>query len=359
MSEPVRFYVNPAWRREEASHIPLLFPFWGKKFWKNVMFTSGIFDTFSFDTNEYAITDDISSSYAILLPYRFDIAMTKFPALVQEIETLSEKSGKPVVIDAVGDGEYAVPLKSAIVLRYGGYRFLKKNNEIIVPPYADDLLLRYQTGMLTFREKGTKPVIGFVGWARMPFVQSVRSMLRDAPQYLRGLFNERYRACRKGIFFRKKALTILEASDLIEPNFLIRDSYSGNVKTAPKDAESLRSEFVENAMHADFALDIRGDANASTRLFEMLSLGRVPLIIDTERNFPFSENIDYRSFSIIVDHTEMARMPEIVRSAYDALSPEEWRLMQERARAAYLEYFRVDAMTKHLMHAIRQKIDAL
>lgn len=358
MSEPVRFYVNPAWRREGASHIPLLFPFWGKKFWKNVMFTSGIFDSYSFDTNEYAIVDDIESSHAILLPYRFDIAMTKFPELVREIETLSEKSGKPVVIDAVGDGEYAVPLTNTIVLRYGGYRFLKKENEIIIPPYADDLLLRYQGGVLSFREKDTKPVIGFAGWARMPFVQSMRSMLRDALQYPRGFSDERYRACRKGIFFRKKALKILEASDLIEPHFLIRDSYSGNIKTAPKDAESLRAEFVENAMHADFALDIRGDANASTRLFEMLSLGRVPIIIDTERNLPFSEKIDYRSFSIIVDHMEIARMPEIVRAVYDALSEEEWHRMQEKARTAFQEWFRVDAMTKHLMYAIRAKIAA-
>ncbi len=77
--KPLAFFVEPLWKRDDASHTPLLFPFWGKKFWKNVGFTSGIFEHYSFDTNEYAIVSDITVADAILLPYRYDIVRARFP----------------------------------------------------------------------------------------------------------------------------------------------------------------------------------------------------------------------------------------------------------------------------------------
>ncbi|MFZ2555391.1 MAG: exostosin family protein [Minisyncoccia bacterium] len=356
--KPLVFFVDPLWKRDDASHTPLLFPFWGKKFWKNVSFTSGIFERYSFDTDEYAIVNDIAIADAILLPYRYDIVRARFPEIVKEAEALSAEHTKMIIIDAIGDEEYAVPVKNSIVLRYGGYRFLKKPNEIIVPPYADDLLERCRNGILSIRKKSARPVIGFAGWAEVSLAQRMRSLLRELPIRARALFDTRYRACRKGIFIRRRVLDLFSKSDLVEKNFLVRGSYSGNVKTAEKDVGLLRNEFVENALASDLALDIRGDANASTRLFEILSLGRVPLIIDTERNFPFSEKIDYESFSIIVDQSDIAQLPRIARGAYDALSEAQWEDMQRKARAAYQEWFRVDVMTKHLMRAIRKKIEA-
>lgn len=357
MSQPLRFFVDPSWRRDEASHTPLLFPMWGRKFWKNVNFTNDIFEQYSFDTNEYSIVGDITMADAILLPYRYDTAHTRFPEMVREAETLSSEHRKKIVIDAIGDEEYAVPIENSIVLRYGGYRFLNKPNEIIVPPYADDLLERCRNGILSPREKSARPVIGFAGWAEVSLIQWIRSLLKDLPIRVRSFFDPRYGACRKGIFVRRRVLALLTNSEDVKTNFIVRGSYSGNIKTAKKDAGSLRNEFVENALASDLALDIRGDANASTRLFEMLSLGRVPLIIDTERNLPFSDEIDYASFSILVDHTDIDSVSRIVRNTWDRLTHDEWRFMQKRARAAYLEYFRVDAMTKHLMRAIRAKID--
>lgn len=357
MNAPLRFFVDPSWRRDEASHTPLLFPMWGRKFWKNVNFTNDIFEQYSFDTNEYSIVSDITMADAILLPYRYDTAHTRFPEMVREAETLSCEHKKKIVIDAIGDEEYTVPIDNSIVLRYGGYRFLNKPNEIIVPPYADDLLERCREGILSIREKGARPIIGFAGWAEVSLMQQVRSLLKDLPIRARSFFDPRYRACRKGIFVRRRVLALLTNSEDVETNFIVRGSYSGNVKTAKMDSVSLRNEFVENALASDLALDIRGDANASTRLFEMLSLGRVPLIIDTERNLPFSDEIDYASFSILIDHNDIDAVSRIARDSWDSLSPQDWRMMQEKARTAFLEWFRVDAMTKHLMRAIRAKID--
>jgi hypothetical protein len=119
----------------------------------------------------------------------------------------------------------------------------------------------------------------------------------------------------------------------------------------------LRREFIENLLESDYALDVRGDANASIRLFEILSLGRIPVILDTERNLPFSDKINYSDFSLIIDFRDLEKLPEKIAEFNKSISEEKYRDMQRLARAAYLQYFRVDALTRHIMKEIQKKIN--
>ncbi len=352
---PLRLYVNPSWRRSMA-HTPLLDTHWDPIQHENSPFVSDVLSTYRFDTSQYSITENIQDADAVLFPYRYRIVQMHLRDIFQEALDSARANGKRLIIDAMGDAEYDIPHAEAIVLKYGGYRFEKKDNEIILPPYADDLLERYCNGTLSLREKRDAPIIGFAGWITAPFTRRLYWSVKELPKRLHGLVRSRYGACRKGVFVRMDVVRALADSHVVETNILARKGYSGNVKTAERDIETLRREFVENALESDICLDVRGDANNSTRLFEVLSLGRVPLIIDTERNFPFSDELDYRAFSIIVDFRDIKRLPEIARAAYDAISPVEWRAMQEKARAAYREWFRPDALTAHLIRAIRFRL---
>ena len=180
-------------------------------------------------------------------------------------------------------------------------------------------------------------------------------MLKELPDRLRGVFMSRYRSKKKGVFFRRKALAVLKCSSKVALSVLVRGSYSGHVNTASNSAEVLRREFVDNLLQSDYGLDVRGDANASIRLFEILSLGRIPVIIDTERNLPFSDGVDYSSFSLIVDFRDLPNLAERVAAFHHSLAPEEFKAMQLRARDAFRNYFRVDALTRPLMEEIRKK----
>lgn len=355
MTEVLRMYVDPAWRRD-AGHIPLLYPQWGITFSEKLPFTRQVFESYPFDTSQYEIVDDLERAHIVMLPYRYDVAALHFPDLIEEVLQVAREAGKKVLIDAMGDIDQPVPYPDVIVLKYGGYRFEKKANEITLPPFADDLLERYCKGSLSVRAKTEVPIVGFAGWLAAPLARRWYWRLRNLRAEVQGLFDDRSRALRKGIFVRRAAVRALRHSALVATNIVSRVTYSGNIKTATGDMETLRREFVENALASDLCLDVRGDANNSTRLFEILSLGRVPLIIDTERNFPFSDELDYHSFSIVVDFRDLPAVPEIARRAYDAITPQAWREMQVSARAAYAEWFRPDAMTKHLVAAIRSQI---
>ena len=288
------------------------------------------------------------------MPYAHNLILRAIPELFAECRATAERLGKPLLIDGVGDIENPVP-REILVLRYGGYRFSRTPNEIIIPPYANDLLEAYCDGKVRFREWQELPVVGFSGWATLTLVQEARARLKELPDRLRGIFASRYRAKKKGVFFRRKALAILKRSRQVALNVLARSSYSGHTDTASNNAETLRKEFVDNLLGSDYGLDIRGDANASTRLFEMLSLGRIPVIVDTERNFPLSDTLDYSSFSLIVDFRDLARLPDMIAEFHAGLTAEKFELMQKNARDAYRNYFRVDALTPHLMEEIRKR----
>lgn len=354
--KPLILYVNPAWRRP-GIHTPLLSPWWGNPYEEVSIFAKQMFDAYSFDTTYYTITDNIQEADMVLPPYPHVWFMRHNRALFDECVRTAREAGLPLLIDGLGDVEYPIEAENAFILRYGGYRFLPERGQIQIPPLADDLLERYREGQLDVRKKGSgKPIVGFAGWAQLSPIQYLRTIIKELPVRVHGIFDARYRACTKGVLWRQKAIKILERSPLVTFNLRARSSFSANPKTAKGDIQKLREEMVDTILQSDYALDVRGDANDSTRLFEILSLGRIPVIVDTERNFPFSDKIDYSSFALIVDFRDIKKLPEKIAEFHKNISLERFEQMQKNARDAYINYFRIDALTRMIVEELQTKL---
>lgn len=355
MNKPIVFYIDPTWRRE-MPHIPLLYPFWGNCLDKDrVPYQYALFERHHFDTTLYLITEKAEEADMVLMPYAYNLLRQHAPEMIASCVAEANKQGKFLLVDGVGDVEYPVAMSNVLILRYGGYTFSLQGNEIIIPPYADDLLEVYCGGELRIRQKRKKAKIGFSGWAELTPKQELRAFVKELHTRMRSIFDSHYKACKKGIFFRRDAISALQHSPIVETNFLIRRSYSGHSDTASDTAERLQQEFVDNLLSSDYGLDVRGDANASTRLFEMLSLGCIPVIVDTERNFPFRDGLDYSSFAIIVNFRDIQKLPEKIAEFHRNISQERFEQMQRNARDAYCTYFRVDVLTRPLMEEIRKR----
>jgi Exostosin family len=347
-------YVNPLWRRE-GIHSPLMNPWWGNPYEKESIFAREMFDAYSFDTAYYTITEDIHMADMVFSPYPYVWFLRHDKALFDECLQTAQKASLPIFVDGLGDIEYPIHIKNAYILRYGGYRFLPEHGRIQIPPLADDLLERYREGKLEIRKKRVEnPSIGFAGWSILSPVQFLRTTIKELPIRVRGIFDTRYRACTKGVLWRRRAIKILQNSPLVTFNLRARSSFSASPKTAEGDMQNLREEMVDTILNSDYALDVRGDANNSTRLFEILSLGRIPVIIDTERNFPFSDKIDYSSFALIVDFRDIKKLPGRIAEFHKNISPERFEQMQKNARDAYVNYFRIDALTRHVVEELRK-----
>lgn len=347
-------YVNPAWRRA-GIHTPLLIPWWGNPYEGAFSFTKEMFDAYSFDTSLYTITDTIAEADMVLPPYKHQWFLRYDMPLWRECVDAAQRAGIPLLVDAMTDVDYPIDASNAYVLRIGGYRFIPERGRIIVPPLVDDLLERCMNGELQIRKKQEekKPIVGFAGWAALSAKQKLRAMIKELPMRLRGVFDRRYQTMTKGVFWRAKAIRILQASSEVTFNLKARASFSGSTKTAQGDLHTLRMEFVDNILASDYGLEVRGDPNTSARLFEVCSLGRIPVIIDTERNFPFSGKVDYSSFALIVDFRDINKLPERIAEFHKTISSERFEQMQRNARDAFVNYFRIDALMRHIIEELR------
>lgn len=355
---PLKLYVSPAWKRSGPDgpflHSPLLYPFWGNPNREISLFAKEMFDAHPFDTSLYAVTGDIAQADMVFPPYRHNWFFRHDKALLDECVQTAQKAGLPLLIDGIGDVEFSVNIPNTYVLRIGGYRFVPERGRIQLPPAADDLLERCCGGQLQIRKKNAgKPVVGFAGWAQLTPMQILRTVIKEVPLRLRGIFDSRYRAMKKGVLWRARALKILERSSLVTLNLKKRLSFSGSTKTAQGDMRALRQDFVDTVLGSDYALDVRGDANDSTRLFEILSLGRIPVMVDTERRLPFSDVVNYKEFCLIVDFRDIKKLPEKIAEFHKNISPEKYEEMQIKAREAFVNYFRIDAQMRQILRQLQ------
>src|SRR3989344_4081833 len=138
-------YVNPAWRRK-GLHTPLLNPWWGNLTDASSIFAKQMFDSYSFDTKHYTITDDPRTADMVLAPYRHNWLLQFDVDLLARCVHTARVAGLPLLIDGSGDIEYSVNIENTYVLRIGGYRFLPERGRIQIPPIADDLFERCKNG---------------------------------------------------------------------------------------------------------------------------------------------------------------------------------------------------------------------
>lgn len=354
-SQPLKLYVNRSRVNENIVHSPLLFPFWGIKTSTNEPFTHATFNKLNFDPAYYQLVDDIKEADFIFLPHNYWFLKKRDPALIQAYVDEARKHKKPLLIDAFGDKMGPIDIPHSVILRIAQYRSRLNDNDVIIPTYIEDLLEVYKEGKLSLREKPEKPSIGFSGWVTLPFFKYPRTHLKDFPLRLLSLFLPKYSMFRKGVFLRKKATAVLERSKLITAKFIKRVSFSGHLKTVEGDAKRVRVEFVDNIYDTDYTLCVRGDANASTRLYEVLSLGRIPFLVDTECVFPLEDLIPYKEFCVFVDYMKMNSLGEELHAFHKNISPETFKEMQLKARNAFEEYLRIDVFTKYLMQELKNR----
>ncbi len=136
----------------------------------------------------------------------------------------------------------------------------------------------------------------------------------------------------------------------------MRSTYSGHVATIAGSVEDTRKRFVDTLLNSDYALCVKGDANSSVRFYEALSLGRIPLFVDTECVLPLKDQIAYRDFCVFVDWRDINRIGDILADFHEKCSPEQFKKMQMKAREAYEKYLRIDAFSSHLAESLKARL---
>ena len=216
--------------------------------------------------------------------------------------------------------------------------------------WADDLLARFCSGRVTTREKERKPTVGFCGYAPP---NGITIGTRYIKEHLRSVLENagiaRSLGISSGMETRGRAIDVLRATDVVNTQFLFRDSTYvdeyGNVGPYHQSIR-YRAEYVANTLSSDYVLCTRGWGNFSFRLYETLCLGRIPVFIDTDCVLPVEDKIDWQSLCVYLAERDLKQLPDAVLSHFDAISADTYGDYQRRCRQVWelylspLGYFR-------------------
>lgn len=341
----LKLYVNKNLMIPAVSYTPLLFPFFDPILKDSTPYKKAIFKKYNFDRSYYTLVEAIEEADFVLIPHSYWYLKANYPELLERFIKEAEDYHKLVLIDAYGDFSDEINIKNSVVIRTSQYRSQKKENEIIVPAYAEDLLSAYFNDNLFLRQKSSLPIVGFAGWADLSFYLRVKTFLKD---FLKPAVRK------KGIYFRRKAVNTLLQSTLVKSNLIIRNFYSGHINTVRGDMNKLRREFINNMLNSDYVLCVKGDGNYSIRFYEALSMGRIPLFIDTECVLPLDDIIDYKEFCVFVNWSDINKIDKILSDFHKSLSEARFLEMQKKARYTFENYLRIDKFTQYLIEKLKK-----
>ncbi|MFM2339808.1 MAG: hypothetical protein RLZZ360_444 [Candidatus Parcubacteria bacterium] len=280
------------------------------------------------------------SAKYVMIPHNY-FAIEHDAAYLAEAATYAKQIGAKLFVFAYGDSAEPIVIDNAIIIRSSAYSSQLRSNEIIMPAFVEDIGEQFG---VHYREKvATVPTIGFAGWVRFnDWKQEYKYQVKIWCSKLAIWFLGAPQPSLQGLYYRRQAINYVNQAKRVTGRFIMRGSYSGSVKTVEADPIVIRQQFVESITEADLSLVVRGDGNFSLRFFEVLSLGRIPVFVDTDTPLPRATEIEYDSFMIRVPHDKLSQLDKIVGDFWDICSPEQFLSMQQKARQAFTTKLRAD-----------------
>ena len=112
---------------------------------------------------------------------------------------------------------------------------------------------------------------------------------------------------------REKLLELIKKTN-IPTNFIIREGYWNHWADNDLKLVNSRKEFNKNLTESKYQFCYRGHGNFSYRFYEVLSFGRIPILIDSDIQLPFSKIINWDEYAIIIKENEILNLPDILKS---------------------------------------------
>ena len=185
--------------------------------------------------------------------------------IIQDALHFYKGVNKRVIVFMLSD--YNEPLdvpSNVLFFRAGMYRSHRKPNEYLIPYIwaADGLGDRFEP----LPKRTIHPLVGFCG------------TMTSHP-------------C------RIQHINKIQMRPNIKKKFIIRSEYWAG---KPHDKQVIH-EFVNNIKDTHFTLSSRGAGNWSARFYQVLYLGRIPIVVDSDIMMPFEDKINWRDIIVFCD----------------------------------------------------------
>jgi hypothetical protein len=305
-------------------HAVILSPFWGVN--PDDLPDTGRFDRYAEVGDEFFRLTPLADCDVAVFPQNWETAGDRAVELSERFTALCREARKTPVVFHGADPTEPLPV-DATIFRASLIRSRRGPNEFALPAWSEDFLERYCDGEFRPRRRRGRPVVGFCGntLGGLPtttFGAPVRRLLgRARGEATRGLSGDHPRAL---------ALQAVDRDRRLASNFIPRETFWAGAIGDSALLMDARREYVGNMLASDYVLCVRGGGNFSYRLYETLSLGRIPVFVDTDCVLPLDFDVDWRDYCVWVDEAEIDRIGDRVLEFQESLDDAEF---EERQRA--------------------------
>lgn len=317
-------------------------------------FCKYIAETHQTSNNGWCLTEDINKANFLILPLTWNYYVDQNQLhLATEASLTAIKNGKELILFSEGDFTAEIPFRNKLLFErctYASRRNKNGSKVFAMPSFVSNYTKKYCQGNLKIREKGRIPVVGFCGQAAGTWIDFMRREFVNL--YRRLSYKLKLRKWEPAPFettrFRQMILRTIQQNPGIHTNYLLRRRYrAGYLPKVKDDFHSSRLEFVQNILDSDYTVCVRGGGNFSVRFYEALSLGRIPIFVDTDCILPYDKLIDYRQYCVWVEQDEIPHIAEKIIDFHNGLSENRFKELQEACYRLWSERFSRQGFYSH------------
>jgi len=339
----LRLFSDRRYLPEGSRHVPMLIPFWGTYQDDGDPSATLRYDRYAAEGQRHLQMVPLVDADAAVLPV--DWGKAQGGVLVGELRAAAAAQGKPTVIFFEGDSTAPIRVDNSMVFRASLDRAERLPSEHAMPGFCQDLAQVYCGGDVRVRPYRSRPTVGFCGHASAPKEEVRYALLQHSPRWLLKLLLRLGMSSEIAIgrALRRRAMRRLAAVKGVECNFVVRQRFWNGVYGSDGQmnlqlAQESRLAFVQNLLDSDYALCVRGFGNYSFRLYEALSLGRIPVFINTDCVLPYDRWIDWKRYVVWVEQSEVDRIAETVQEFHASLTPAGFADLQRSCRQLWDEW---------------------
>ena len=222
---------------------------------------------------------------------------------------------KIVLIFLVSDTTKTFKIPNNVILYRTSLYKSKKNKKELLLPYIWECYEKHENPL----PKTSKPKVGFCGNVN------------------------------KNLGKRLTTIKALEQNKNIETDFILRKGFWAG---KPND-EQLKMDYINNLIHSHFTICNRGRGNFAIRFYQALSLGRIPVLIDSDMVFPFEDEINWDD--VIIKANNEAELAKKIVLWWQNKSEEDVINAQLQCRKIYEKYLTASSFSKILEQTLLEK----
>ncbi len=284
-------------------------------------------------------------------------------ARLEALAWLDEADAKGVPVVVWVDGDHAVALEhpAAIVFAQGEQASTPHGRRathawpVLIHDHLEDLY----GGDPAPVARTPEPTVGFCGQASATVggqARLVYGKARDRVAFRFGRTDQRPPPWRSHLGLRRRALGLLADDPRITTDFVIRDRYRAGLRDPAERGDRSHptaSEFFANIRANGYTLCVRGGGNFSTRLYETLCLGRIPVVVDSDQLLPWRDVVRWDELAVVVPASDLGSLPDRLVEHHRRLEGDAFGAAQLRCRQLWQERLSVAGFFGHFEELLR------